>query len=196
MRKNRIFIPAVIVLLIMSLSLACSSCIGRGNDSGDSGAEQEVLQYVELKNDSIPFRFEMSSDARFIIRTNDSITYFCDIIYPETTAHFYCTFRFMTPDKLEQLQTEAARLAYNHLVASSSIVEKSVSNTYGVHGIVYDLGGEAATPYQIAITDGASFFFNSSLYFDNGAHGEDVPSLLPALYKDLEKLVSTFCLNI
>lgn len=195
MRKNRIFIPAVIVLLIMSLSLACSSCIGgNGSNSGDS--QQKSATYVELNNDSIPFCFSISSDAKFLIRTNDSITYFCDVIYPETTAHLYCTFRFMTPDKLEQLQSEAARLAYNHLVAASSIREVPVSNTYGVSGIVYDLGVEAATPYQIAITDGVSFFFNSSLYFDNGAHGKDVPSLLPAIYKDLEKLVSTFHLNI
>lgn len=194
MKKNNITLPFIIVCTVSLLSILISSCIG---EQGKSDSEKEPsASYVDLKSDTIPFISEISDESKFFIRTNDSVTYFCDIVYPSTTAHLYCTFRFADGDKMEQLWDEAYRLAGNHLVTSSYIDEQAVSNTFGVRGVVFDMGGKAATPYQIALTDGVTFFFNASLYFDDGSHGDDVPDLVDRMKKDIDRFILNFHLNV
>lgn len=193
MKKNNIVLPLIIVCTVSLLAILISSCLGEHGRTDESKVRPVV--YVELESDTIPFISEISEDARFFVRTNDSVTYFCDIVYPSTTAHLYCTFRFADSSRMEQLWNEAYRLAGNHLVTSSYIDEMAVSNTYGVRGILFDLGGKAATPYQIALTDGVTFFFNASLYFDDGSHGDDVPELVDRMKKDIDRFVMGFHLN-
>lgn len=191
MKKNKILLPFIIICAVSLLAVLISSCVGERAKSSEP-----VSNYVELKSDTVPFIAELSEKALFGIRTNDSITYFCDIIYPETSAHLYCTFRFADSGKMEQLWSEAYRLAQNHFLASSYIKDIAVSNTYGINGVLFDMGGKVATPYQIALSDGVSFFFNASLYFDNGSHGDDVPELVNDMEKDIYRLIHSFHLNV
>lgn len=181
--------------MVSFCAILLSSCIGR-NENSESHIGLENTSYIELKADTIPFVAEVSDRVMFGIRTVDSITYFCDIVYPETSAHFYCTFRYAGKDKIEQLWSEAYRMAGNHTISASYIEDVPVSNTYGAEGVLFELGGEAATPFQLALTDGFSYFFNASLYFDNGSHGNDVPELVENMRKDIEKLIYSFRLNV
>lgn len=198
MKKNSLFVPFLIICIIFIFAIFLTSCSGRAGNASASGKGQdaEEVSYVELKSDTIPFIIDIAGNALYNIRSNDSVTYFFDIYYPETTAHLYCTFRHITEKQVPQLMDEASRLAYNHLVSSSFVDEVPVSNSYGAEGILYDLGGKAATPFQLMLTDGFSYFFNASLYFDNGSHGEDVPELVEGMRVDIEKLIYSFRLNV
>lgn len=196
MKKNNLILPFIIICMVSFLAILLSSCNGRKANPEKSGDGNTLsADYVELDADTIPFVAEVSDRTMFGIRTADSVTYFCDIVYPETSAHLYCTFRFADSQKIEQLWEEAYKLAGNHLVSSSYIEDIPVSNTYGADGVLFDMGGKAATPYQLALTDGFSYFFNASLYFDNGKHGEDAPELVENMRRDIDKLVFSFRLK-
>lgn len=191
MKRNRILLPFAIVMIILVASVSYSSCVG-DNARSDGDNTTDTIRYVELCSDTIPFVATVSDKSKFLIRTNDSITYFCDIIYPATSAHLYCTFRKIDETKLDQLKYEAGRLAYNHTVAASSITEHPVRNTYGAEGVLYEMYGGAATPFQLYLTDGVSYFFNASLYFDDGSHGDQVPGLVKCMHDDIDKLIYSF----
>ena len=65
-------------------------------------------------------------------------------------------------------------------------------NQQGASGSLFVLKGDVATPYQLALTDGNTYFFNASLYFDSGAHAGDVPDLVAAMRRDIDRLVYSF----
>ena len=156
MKKHSYAIPLVIVLIVMAGAISLGSCLGDRHDAKMAASADSL--YCRLDADSVPFMADVSRDARFMIRTTDSTTYFCDIIYPATSAHLYCTFRLR----------------------------------FGVEGTLYELRGDVATPYQLALSDEATFFFNASLYFDDGSHADAVPGLVGAMKHDIDRLVYSF----
>ncbi len=173
--------------MVMAAHVSCNTGAGASPSNGD-----EEAGFVLLDHDSIPFKAQVSSKALFQIRTSDSVTYFCDIVYPETSAHLYCTFREIDTVDVRQLAYEAERIVSFHSGIASSINRVSVQNSYGVSGFLYELSGEAATPYQMSLSDGATFFFNASLYFDDGSHSNDVPELVKAMRGDIDRLIYSF----
>lgn len=190
MKKSRLFFPALIIAVVMVFALIFGFHLGEVHD--EQLAEQAAEAYVTLDGDTIPFRADISSQAAFTIRTNDSTTYFCDIIYPSTSAHLYCTFRWTDTCHIGQLHHEARRMVSFHSKVALAIEEVPLRNQQGASGSLFVLKGDVATPYQLALTDGNTYFFNASLYFDSGAHAGDVPDLVAAMRRDIDRLVYSF----
>lgn len=194
MKKSRLFIPSLIIAVVIAFALFFGFHLGEVHD--ERLAEQAVEAYVTLDNDTIPFRADISSQAKFVIRTEDSTTYFCDIIYPSTSAHLYCTFRWTDTCHIEQLHYEARRMVSFHSKVADLIEEVPVRNQQGASGSLFVLAGDVATPCQLALTDGNTYFFNASLYFDDGAHASEVPELVAAMRRDIDRLVYSFSVTL
>lgn len=190
MKKHSYAIPLVIVLIVMAGAISLGSCLGDRHDAKMAASADSL--YCRLDADSVPFMADVSRDARFMIRTTDSTTYFCDIIYPATSAHLYCTFRLTDTTQIGRLHYEAQRIVSFHSRVASSIEAIPVRNRFGVEGTLYELRGDVATPYQLALSDEATFFFNASLYFDDGSHADAVPGLVGAMKHDIDRLVYSF----
>ncbi len=194
MKKSRLFIPSLIIAVVIAFALFFGFHLGEVHD--ERLAEQAAEAYVTLDNDTIPFRADISSQAKFVIRTEDSTTYFCDIIYPSTSAHLYCTFRWTDTCHIEQLHYEARRMVSFHSKVADLIEEVPVRNQQGASGSLFVLTGDVATPCQLALTDGNTYFFNASLYFDDGAHAGEVPELVAAMRRDIDRLVYSFSVTL
>lgn len=186
-KKATVFAFAVVALAFSVLGVSC-----RGEKHNDATDDEAGVAYKELDNDTIPFKAQVSAKSLFQIRTVDSVTYFCDIIYPETSAHLYCTYRGIDKADVRQLTYEAERMVSFHSKVAMSIEKIPVRNSYGVSGALFELRGDVATPYQLALTDSCTFFFNASLYFDDGSHAADVPEKVSAMRHDIDKLIYTF----
>ena len=194
MKKSRLFIPSLIIAVVIAFALFFGFHLGEVHD--ERLAEQAAEAYVTLDNATIPFRADISSQAKFVIRTEDSTTYFCDIIYPSTSAHLYCTFRWTDTCHIEQLHYEARRMVSFHSKVADLIEEVPVRNQQGASGSLFVLTGDVATPCQLALTDGNTYFFNASLYFDDGAHAGEVPELVAAMRRDIDRLVYSFSVTL
>lgn len=94
---------------------------------------------------------------------------------------------------MDALFKDSRQLAYKHSVKASRIDEYAIYLPgKKVFGIIYEIGGNAASSLQFHLTDSTEHFLRGSLYF-NAVPNED--SLMPVITRakeDINHLIQTF----
>lgn len=90
------------------------------------------------------------------------------------------------------MSEDTYKLAYSHAIVADSITEFSFARNDGTGVVMFRLSGNVATPVQFAVTDSTNYFFNASLYFDNGAKCDTLTEVISYLQKDIDRLIETF----
>jgi gliding motility-associated lipoprotein GldD len=183
MKKSRL-----ILLLLPLLVVACSD-----NDSytpkprGYFRIDLPEREYEQLETDC-PYSFEINTSAEF----NQQQNCWATLSYPGLDAQVQLTYKDVKENKLEDLLQEGSKLAYKHVVKADGIREKLFTDTLSdVHGILYQIQGEAATSTQFYMTDSTEHYLRGVLYF----YAEpNVDSLKPAnefMYGEIIHLIET-----
>jgi len=60
-----------------------------------------------------------------------------------------------------------------------------------VHGILYDVGGNAASAVQFYVTDSSRHFLRGSLYFYASPNADSIAPAVEYFRKDVEHLIET-----
>lgn len=190
MKRNRIKIDQTVLLSILAslYILACLISCNKGKDKNDMMPEPT---YSSI-NDSLPFTFEKPDIAEFTSVKHDERTVFCNLKYQIEQANLYCTYHAITPEQFPSLAEDTYKLAYSHAAVAKSIDKTVTTRKDGSGAIIYDIKGDVATPVQIAITDSSTYFFNASLYFDNGASCDTIADVIEYIRKDIGHIVETF----
>ncbi len=84
-------------------------------------------------------------------------------------------------------------LAAKHQIKASSIQEQLVSNdTTKVYGLIYEIGGNAASRIQFFLTDSTKNFIRGSLYFNAVPNTDSLKPALDFIRKDIYQLIKSF----
>ncbi|MDW8419940.1 MAG: hypothetical protein RML37_11055 [Chitinophagales bacterium] len=94
--------------------------------------------------------------------------------------------------KLEKLIEDAHKLSYKHTRKADYIDEIKIENPYGVGGLLYDVGGDAASNYQFFLTDSAKHFIRGALYFNNTPNSDSMAPVVEFVKEDLKRLLKSF----
>ncbi len=94
--------------------------------------------------------------------------------------------------KLERLIEDAHKLAFKHTKKADYIDEIRINNLHGACGLLYDLGGDAASNVQFFVTDSAHHFVRGALYFYNTPNADSMAPVLSFVKEDLNHLLKTF----
>lgn len=195
MKRHKIFMIVYGVLLLV-LSVVASDCSRKSNPIAQVTRFTFPEPHYILLPDSIPFRFEISDQARFEGRYTEDTVYFCNISYPAYQAQLYCTWHRITPERFPVMAEESHRLVYQHATMASAIKEKMYTNdSAGIYGILYDLEGNVATPLQVALTDSVRYFFNASLYFDSVQGADSLAPVIKYIRRDVIRIMESFSLT-
>jgi gliding motility-associated lipoprotein GldD len=93
---------------------------------------------------------------------------------------------------LRRFIEESHAMAYKHQVKSSGIEEERIEfANSGVHGIIYHIRGNAASPMQFFVTDSVEHFLRGSLYFQNRPNADSIAPVLNYLKTDIYHLIET-----
>lgn len=116
-----------------------------------------------------------------------------NIEIPELNAALYCDYTAISAkDKLENLVQNAFKIVSKHNIKANYREESIVTNEHGVKGILFDIKGPVATPYQFYLTDDENHFFRGSLYFNSKVNPDSMQIIHDFVRKDIEHLVSSF----
>ncbi len=96
------------------------------------------------------------------------------------------------PKQLEQLIEDAHKLAFKHTKKANYIDEVRIENQHGAGGILYDLGGDAASNVQFFLTDSSKHFIRGALYFYSQPNADSMAPVLNFVKADIEHLLKTF----
>lgn len=184
--------PLAIVLFISTFLFSCGS--GVDLMPRPKGYCEIVLPKKEYQMyDSLcPFTFEYPVYAKIKPFTRDlSKTCWFDITFPTYAATLHMSYENVTGNFVK-FSEDQHELAYKHIAKANNIEEMFVEAPEDkVWGIVYNIEGDAASPYQFHVTDSQTHFLRGSLYFDFKANTDSVGPVLNFLKKDVMHLVET-----
>ena len=154
--------------------------------------ELPQVQYRVMDTLQLPYRFELSSEAKVIARNDDGEKYWIDLEYPRFNAAIHCSYKRINGNLFE-LSEDSRRYVYKHTVKADGIGETVFENPdRKVYGILYDLKGNTASSLQFVLTDSTKQFFRAALYIDNVPNKDSIAPVIEYLRKDVVQIMETF----
>ena len=181
----------MILLLLMLLTLACqrsSTPKPRGFLRIDFPAKEYVLF------DSVcPYTFEYPSYGK-IVPDTDYITEPCwiNIDFPDFDGIIHISYKEVNQN-LNDFIEDSRALTYKHTIKADAIKETVYSNPeLEVHGILYDIKGNAASSIQFYLTDSNAHFLRGSLYFNVQPDKDSLAPVISFFREDIIHLMESF----
>lgn len=82
-------------------------------------------------------------------------------------------------------------LVYKHTSRASSINEEVMHFRNGLAGILYEIGGDAASPLQFFVTDSTNHFLRGAVYFNAAPNADSISPVTQFVKQDILKLMET-----
>ncbi len=181
----------MILLLLMLLALACQRSYTpkpRGFLRIDFPAKEYVLF------DSVcPYTFEYPSYGK-IVPDTDYLTEPCwiNIDFPDFDGIIHISYKEVNQN-LNDFIEDSRALTYKHTIKADAIKETVYSNPeLEVHGILYDIKGNAASSIQFYLTDSNAHFLRGSLYFNVQPDKDSLAPVISFFREDIIHLVESF----
>lgn len=142
--------------------------------------EYPIQEYDPYANEC----FEINYNVISIPKSQKSCD--IDLYYPNMKATIHLSYKKIDNNLIDLLR-DAQTFTYKHVVKADEITEiPYVNPNRKVYGMLYDVGGNAASNSQFYVTDSTQHFMTGSLYFYSKPNYD---SIFPALYYIKEDLV-------
>lgn len=158
--------------------------------------EHEYTRYTNPNCDysfEYPVYAEVAIDSLFFQKkTTDPC--WLDITIPELAGEIHLSYKQVgaNGNTLEKLIEDAHKLTYKHTIKADYIDEKPIMiPEHRVDGLLYEVGGNAASSMQFYVTDGVDHFLRGSLYFAATPNRDSMNPVINHVREDLLHLIST-----
>jgi len=142
------------------------------------------------KNPDCPFELSVSEHA-YMEYFEDTPCWF-NVAYPELNAKIHLTYKPVFNNLREYIE-ESRSFAYEHQVKAVRIDSELIINEEeSVYGLIYDLGGNVASPYQFYITDSTNHFLRGSVYFRARPNSDSISPALNYIKEDVRHMLQNF----
>jgi len=116
--------------------------------------------------------------------------YWINVDFPRFHARIYISYKQVAGD-FDKLREDAYKMTYKHTYKASSIEDSLMSTPLGVHGIFFNVGGNAATAKQFFVSDSTRHFLRGALYFDTTPNADSLNIVNAFLQQDMNHLINT-----
>jgi len=212
-QKNN-FVSLFLCCLLMLL-IACNSNY-TSRKKGYFNIDLPKHEYQIFNNQDFPYSFEypmyatVIQDSSYFDSTPEN-NYWINLDFPDFNARLFMSYKMiggLAPYKIKQpdgsykdsrggnqfdlMVNDAFNLTNKNDVIASSIKDSLIRNQYGISGVFFKVGGNAATASQFFLSDTTKNFIRGALYFDATPNADSLRPVQEFLRKDLEHLISTF----
>ncbi len=138
----------------------------------------------------LPFEFEKPIFSIVEQLKNDPNKF--NLVYPLHKAKIHFTYFDLSDKELNLFLEDAYGYAYKHNGKASAINTQSYSiDSARVHGLLYDLKGNVASPIQFFATDSTNHFLRGALYFSHKPNADSILPVLNYIKQDVVHLYET-----
>lgn len=195
--QGRVFLFFICLLSIASCLL--SSC---GGDDDDETIAPKPRAYYRLAfpekkyvpyNAACPFSFEVPAYSKMENDKNyRAEPCWLNLEFPSLNGTLHLTYHQVNGDINEYL-AETNELASKHQIKASGIEEKLVArDSSKVYGLIYEIGGNAASSIQFFLTDSTKHFIRGALYFNVAPNTDSLSPVIDFVRKDIYHMIETF----
>lgn len=115
-----------------------------------------------------------------------------DIVFETFGATLHCSYYPINDlHDLSSLIEDAYTMASKHNVKANFREEIEIFNSFGASGLLFDIQGPVASPYQFYITDRERHFLRGSLYYDDKIDRDSVAPITIFLKEDVDAFLNT-----
>jgi gliding motility-associated lipoprotein GldD len=116
-----------------------------------------------------------------------------NISYPTLNSKIHISYKQIGRDiTLEKVLQDAHELTYTHSKKADFIDELNIKNQYDVEGLLFEVGGDAATNVQFYLSDFEKNYVRGALYFQTSPNADSLQPAIDFVKADLMHLFHTF----
>jgi len=114
-----------------------------------------------------------------------------NLVFPPIKGTLYLTYKKLNNDLGTYIE-DSRTLAYKHTIKADAISEQVfVDKNKRIFGILYEIKGNAASPYQFFATDSIEHFIRGSLYFNVIPNKDSLSPVFDFIKPDIVHLIET-----
>lgn len=148
-------------------------------------------EYRVFDSVSIPFSFAYPVYGN-VVHVTSKEKYWFNINFPAYNATIYLSYREVNND-LGDLTEDAYKLLYKHHVKADGIEPQQYTNEKRhLYGLLFDIGGDAASSIQFYLTDSTKNFIRGALYFYCEPNRDSLVPLIDFFKEDIQYMIETF----
>jgi gliding motility-associated lipoprotein GldD len=140
-----------------------------------------------------PFRFDHPVYSRVIPDTDyNSEPCWINIDFPDFDGRVHVSYKQVNGDLNDYIE-DSRTLAYKHTIRADAIRETVYTDPETkVHGILYEIKGNAASSLQFYLTDSNRHFLRGSLYFNVTPDKDSLAPVIAYFKEDIIHLIESF----
>lgn len=154
-------------------------------------------EYQKFDSTGFPYSFsypiyaEITQDANLV--KEEHAPFWINVFFPKLNATIYLSYKHITGKQtLTQLIAESYKLSYAHDQRADYIKTPPFQTKNGLYGVMFNVGGNAASSYQFFITDTVKNFVRGSLYFNVEPNIDSLKPSIEFLRKDMDEMIQSF----
>lgn len=186
-----------VLLSLLVLAASCGPEVYTPKPRGYARIDTPAHAYKRFDQPGFPYAFEYPAYGRI---SQDSIMggmkpdnpYWINIVFPEWGGTIHLSYKSIdAAHSLDKLLNDAHQMSYFHTKRADYINAPAFHTENNVHGVIYSVGGNAASSYQFFATDSVSHFLRGSLYFNTTPNADSLKPVTDFLHRDIEHLLGT-----
>jgi len=152
-------------------------------------------EYQTFDRPEFPYSFEYPVYGRIIRDTaffgdKPENPFWINVDFPRFHARMYISYKKIEGN-FDKLREDAYKMTYKHSYKASSIEDSLISTPLGIHGVFFNVGGNAATAKQFFVSDTNKNFLRGALYFDATPNSDSLSIVNDFLQVDMNRLINT-----
>lgn len=154
-------------------------------------------EYTDFKQDYCPLTFEYPKKSsinkkQFFFNEDPKHECWFNISLEELDATIYFTYQPVDDAAdLEDLVDDAFNMVSKHNTKANSRAENRVSNSNGLEGVLFEIGGPVASPIQYYLTDDENHFIRASLYYNQSSANDSLQIVTDYIKEDILHIIGT-----
>ena len=191
------------VLVASVLLISCRPTTFTPKPRGYARAEFPQHSYQSFSLPNFPYSFEYPTYARIIKDTlffgqKPENPYWINMDFYTIGGMIYLSYKPITPAQpLSKLIEDAHEMSFSAHSKRADYIDPHVFSLPDdkVYGIIYSVGGNAATAYQFVATDSTKHFIRGALYFDVTPNADSLKPANEFIKADIIHLLETLKWN-
>jgi len=116
-----------------------------------------------------------------------------NLICSDLNATIYFSYKQLQENiTVQKMIEDAYKLTYKHSSRADFIEPQEIENQYGVKGLIYFVGGDAASNFQFFVTDTTTNFVRGALYFNSAPNADSLKPVIQYMVNDIEGMLETW----
>ncbi len=152
--------------------------------------------YEAAPTDNCPFTFEIPAYAELMPYTGlGGKPCWYNLSYGQFDATLHLSYVPIHGQRdLDSLAEDAYKIVFKpHIQRAEEIIQREISDTTkNLRGMIYDLEGKTATPFNFYLTDGKQHFFRGSFYFNSQTTRDSVKPIYDFINEDIMHTLESF----